>query len=319
MVDLVLNGVTSTDSGFDGIDPQDISLVNIDNEAAGQTLFVCGYEQVSQTVNGDDMTTTFKAQLNNTGGAVYGVMAKVSILDDAYTLVEGDQLYFENIAANSTNTSLDTFTLRYNKALTFNPAKLNWNVTVVQADGNKLPAGWSNENIGWVWHKGKVSVNSGTYKVTASGADIWSLSDGFHFVHRELKGDGEIVAQINRLDKSHNWAKAGVMIRESNWTGSKNAFLLMTPKNGVTFQYRSTSSWTTKNNGLKSASMGTWLKLKRQGNEFIAYTSDDAVNWRKVGQQKIDMNQNVRIGLAVTSHNWFKKTTAEFDSVWVED
>lgn len=319
LVDLVLSKAVSGDTGFNGVDPQDITLSNQDDEDANQSLFMCGYETITQKVVGDRIHATLKGKLKNTGNEVYAVQAKLNINNANYRVEGSDELFFRNVKSSALTNSLDAFTISYDKNVSFDASVLKWETRVVQANGNQLPAGWKGDNIGWVWKKGGVSVSNGDYKVNGSGADIWALADGFYFVHRELDGDGEIIAQINRLDNTHKWAKAGVMIRESTWTGSKHAFLLMTPNQGVDFQYRTTTSWATHSKGLNSAGMGTWLRLVRSGYKFTAYMSSDMTNWTKVGEQNISMNQKVRVGLAVTSHHWFKRTTAEFDSVWVED
>ncbi|MHC4581775.1 MAG: hypothetical protein ACYS14_09985, partial [Planctomycetota bacterium] len=61
---------------------------------------------------------------------------------------------------------------------------------------------------------------AGTYTMTGSGADIWDAADEFHFAYKVLTGVGSIVAKVESVDHTHNWAKAGVMIRKSLEPGS---------------------------------------------------------------------------------------------------
>ncbi|MGB2864570.1 MAG: PA14 domain-containing protein, partial [Sedimentisphaerales bacterium] len=55
---------------------------------------------------------------------------------------------------------------------------------------------------------------TGTYTMTASGADIWAVNgveaDEFHFAYKVLTGAGSIVAKVESLDNTNDWAKAGV-------------------------------------------------------------------------------------------------------------
>lgn len=318
-VDIVLNNVVSDDTGFNGIDPEDITLVNMDDEVAGQALFICSYEHVSQIIQGDNLVTTLKAKLKNVGDTLFSVQSSLESLDERYIVSDGQVLNFEDVVSNQLATSLDSITISHDKNIPFDTSSFKWTYKVVDDRGDALPSGWSAKDIGWVWKKGSTSVEDGKVKVKASGLDIWSVGDSFHYISRTLSGDGEIVARINKLEKSHKWAKAGVMIRETDWVGSKHAFLLMTPDQGVDFQYRSSTSWVTKSKGLKSYEMGSWLKLKRVGNLFTAYVSEDREIWTEISSVSISMNANVKVGLAVTSHHWFKYTNAEFEQMWVEE
>src|SRR6185436_1363797 len=74
---------------------------------------------------------------------------------------------------------------------------------------------WQSQDIGTVGIAGATSPLSSGFQVTASGNDIWDLADAFRFVYKPLSGDGEIVAQVDSLDPTDAWAKAGVMIRET--------------------------------------------------------------------------------------------------------
>ncbi|NVK44291.1 MAG: calcium-binding protein [Oceanospirillaceae bacterium] len=318
-VDLVLNNVSSDDVGFDGIDPQDISLVNRDNESPNQKLFICEYDQISQEVRGEKIVTTFKAKLKNVGERVQGVQASLTVPSDLYEIVDGSKLNFESVKSNQITLSTDTFTLSYNRTKAFSASDLIWDIKVIQNSENELPIGWSSKDIGWIWKKGQTNVSSGGFLIQASGLDIWNIGDSFHFASRNLNGDGEIVARINSLNKTHKWTKAGVMIRESDWTGSKNVFLAMTPENGIQLQHRSTANWVTRASNLHDYRIGTWLKLDRRGDLISAYISRDGFSWIKIGEVEISLNASVQIGLAVSSHKWFKYTQAGFSSLWVEE
>src|SRR5436190_15992963 len=85
---------------------------------------------------------------------------------------------------------------------------------VHQSAGN-LSAGWLSQDVGSVGGAGAVNYSTGQYAVAGSGADIWDSADAFRFVYRSLTGDGELLARVVSLDNTDNWAKAGVMIRET--------------------------------------------------------------------------------------------------------
>lgn len=317
-VNLILSPATSDDVGFDQVDPQDISIVNLDNEDPAKTLFVCDYTVVDQSNNGSTQSLTLRARLHNVGANVPNAMGTVTAVDGSQVLSGSNQLYFPSVSTGGMVESVDTFVVEYSSTSTFDPSKLQWQIEAGAPTGGALPSGWSSDNIGLPFAGGSVSYD-GKFDIKGSAGDIWGLSDTFFYTYRNLSGNGEIVARINRLDHSHDWAKAGVMIREGSWIGSKHAFMLMTPKQGVDFQYRSSTSWVTYDSGLKSASMGSWLRLVRIGNTLTGYVSSDAANWIKVGSANIGMDSNVSVGLAVSSHRSFSTTNASFSDVWVEE
>ena len=40
------------------------------------------------------------------------------------------------------------------------------------------------------------------------------FTDDFHFVHQPLTGDGSVVARVVSQEDSHEWAKAGLIVKE---------------------------------------------------------------------------------------------------------
>jgi len=106
------------------------------------------------------------------------------------------------------------------------------------------------------------------------------------------------------------------MIRASLDAGAANAYVAVTPGNGVTWQYRSGAGGTTWNN-TGSLSAPYWVKLVRIGNTFTSYRSPDGTNWTQQGTATFTMAATVYIGLALTSHNSSALGAATFDNVAV--
>jgi hypothetical protein len=156
-------------------------------------------------------------------------------------------------------------------------------------------------------------TNTQTYTITGSGGDIWGTSDEFHFTYKQLDGDGSIIAQVLSVENTNGWAKAGVMIRNTLDPNSTHATVIMTPKERVSFERRVNVGGSTQRTSGKvgDAPLPHWIKLTRQDNVFSAEHSDDGFDWLPVTSSSpddpssinIQMNQNVYIGLAVTSGN----------------
>jgi hypothetical protein len=183
-----------------------------------------------------------------------------------------------------------------------------------------------------LWYRGDVAsfaeIAPGTYTMNGTGEDIWCGGDQFRYVYRRLDGDGAIVARVERLGPTDFWAKAGVMVRESLDPYAAYAFMLVTPDGMRAFQNRpvnysasacgSAHSW-------DDMAFPSWVKLEREGNEFIGYHSLDGIHWvRQPENAEVDASPNpqtifmppyVYVGLAVTSHAAGAVTTATFSGV----
>jgi len=158
----------------------------------------------------------------------------------------------------------------------------------------------------------------GTYTMTASGTDIWSDADEFHFAFKTLTGPGTIIAKVESVENTNAWAKAGVMIRETLDPGSKFAAVYITPTNadgsptqGCRFQARTdtaidaTSDTSVATSEQMAITAPYWVKLERDfSGNFRAYYSANGTTWQGIiWRPTITMSSNVYIGLAVTSHD----------------
>jgi hypothetical protein len=171
---------------------------------------------------------------------------------------------------------------------------------------------------------------SGTYTMTAAGADIFNKADEFHFAYKQLSGVGSIIAKVESVDNTDPWAKAGVMIRETLDPGSKFAGLYITSTNsdgtatnGCRFQARTetdgeaTSDSPVATNEQKAVIAPYWVKLERDfAGNFRGYYSSNGSTWTPmVWRPSISMSSNVYIGLAVTSHDAALTCEAKFSGV----
>ncbi len=185
---------------------------------------------------------------------------------------------------------------------------------------------WTQEGVAELslWFHGvPASVGSfvegpaGTYTMTAAGADIWDTSDEFHYAYKMLSGVGSISVKIESLQNTDGFAKGGVMIRNSLDPDSAYTSLLLTPANGVRFQYRQNAGGITDREFDDTLVAPYWVKLERDvGSGFRGYTSPDGINWQQFTlRPSVTMSSDVYIGLALTSHNAALTCTAEFSNV----
>ena len=107
------------------------------------------------------------------------------------------------------------------------------------------------------------------------------------------------------------------MIRSSLDPDSANVALLLTPDNGVRFQYRQIAGDITDREFDDTLVAPYWLRLERDvGSGFRGYTSPDGINWQQFAlRPSVTMSSNVYIGLALTSHNAAVTCQAVFSNI----
>ena len=182
-----------------------------------------------------------------------------------------------------------------------------------------LPFPWMTQDVGSAGVAGSAAYSNGVFSVTGSGADIWNTLDAFRFAYVPVTGNCTIVARVASLQTISlqtidGWSKAGVMIRESLAANAANAFIAVTPGNGVTWQTRSSTGGSSANAATGGLSAPYWVKLVRSGNTFTGYRSPDGTNWTQQGTATFTMS-TAYIGLALTSHNNSSLCAATFDNV----
>ena len=179
-----------------------------------------------------------------------------------------------------------------------------------------LPAGWRGQDVGSVGIPGSATFLDGTFSLKGSGSDIWETADGCHFISQSLSGDFVITARLASMSNTDYWAKAGLMVRESYATGSRNVSLLVTPEGGGTRQqWRSSTGGSTSDHQLSGSNAPLWLRIVRSGNTFTGWQSDDGLTWSNTHAVTLGMTSAVLLGLTVTSHQNNALNTAVFDHV----
>jgi hypothetical protein len=176
---------------------------------------------------------------------------------------------------------------------------------------------------------GNATFANGTYTLTGSGSDVWNNTDHFQYLYRPFLGDGEIVVRlVTEQSGVNDFAKAGVMFRQSLSADSQNAFMLEFPNPGSrpgwpTYQWRASANGGTADHEFQTATqMPLWLRLVRSGNVFTGYWATDLGGgmhgpWNQLGSESVVMSPDVYVGLAVTSHNNGRTVMATFDHLQI--
>jgi len=213
---------------------------------------------------------------------------------------------------------------------------LNNSFLFAQLQKGYTPIGFESfrpKDIGKNTKPGKMNIFGDTLIITASGSDIWGNNDECFFAIRGgFGGDFDLSVQVLSLDKSHLYAKAGIMARNSLSDSSKHVYFQVFPDNsprnnnnngGCEFQYRSENGkemkaiYPNKKTAGKKFDVdfpNTWIRLKRKGDVFKSYFSNDGKKWNLYSSFTLKMQKGLFVGLAVTSHDANNFTTAKFKS-----
>jgi glucosylceramidase len=161
---------------------------------------------------------------------------------------------------------------------------------------------WASQDIGSVNSAGGAGSIGSSIKLSSTGNDLWGTADSFHFAHLPMTGDGTIVARVATQESTHEWAKAGIMMRESLAANSAHASLVLSPRNGAAlFTRASTGAASTFTNRLGPFAPH-WLKLVRTADTFTGFSSPDGLAWTQLGMPiTVTMKSQIHVGLANAS------------------
>jgi regulation of enolase protein 1 (concanavalin A-like superfamily) len=191
----------------------------------------------------------------------------------------------------------------------------------------------SGSDIGNPFKQGSTRQVAGGYDILAGGKDIWEASDQFHYAYFKLTGDFDLTARLESLSMPNLYTKAGLMARDSLEPGSPHAYLMVfadnSPRNknngGYEFQYRNTTegpsaaiypaNYSSDAPKFPVRYPSVWLRLKRSGDSFESFYSDDGTIWKLYADHAMKLLCTVYLGLAVTSHNVDETAKAAFRDI----
>lgn len=178
------------------------------------------------------------------------------------------------------------------------------------------------QDVGFPSLAGSTTVAGDKITVVGGGNDIWNTSDNFHFAYFPVNGDFDYIVKVESLEGPDTWTKAGLMARAAADDGAGNLFPDGTDPFIMNLTTRSAgqNEVRTQFRNLRAGSPGeiipspvrrptypnTWLRLRREGNTFTSFASEDGTNWVRLGTHTVSPDEfpaRLALGLAVTAHN----------------
>ncbi|MDO8542157.1 MAG: DUF1349 domain-containing protein [Opitutaceae bacterium] len=292
-----------------------IRLIGLKREGTSPTAIITNSTNIGLFGHEDrgQIASSLGADIQILGTSNGVLVAAAGMRSVANAPTSGTKVIFEAITGQG---------LAYPEALSvYKRGTLDEAAVYIAPTGGGLPSPWVTADVGAVGATGSASFNSGnaTFTVVGSGADIWGTADAFRYVHQSWTGDATAIVKVETLQNTNNFAKAGLMIRQSLAADSAHATINLTPPtgpNGVEFIRRTTAGGTSTNNFAPGVSAPRWLKLVRTGNSFSAFHSSDGSAWTQLGTaQSITMTGPVFVGFVVCSHVAGTLNTSTFTNV----
>jgi hypothetical protein len=143
-----------------------------------------------------------------------------------------------------------------------------------------------------------------------SGTGIWGTTDSFAYYNTQVLVNpqgGSVEMYIKKFHVwSNNFARGGLMLRDSRNSNAANVFLGAAGRSGVTFQSRSTAGAKTvlHNMIFTDNDNSMWVKLDYStgGTVKASYKKVQADPWTVLGTAQMEITGNtIQIGRAVTA------------------
>ena len=167
------------------------------------------------------------------------------------------------------------------------------------------------------------------YTILTEGSDIWNAADGCNFAYEMKTNDFDVVVRQKDNKHTSNWAKGGLMVRETLDATSRDWNIINDPAsadginapdnsgfgaNAVEANARNTTGGATANWDANPrpvpAYPNAWVRLKRTGNVLSAYVSTNGTSWSQVATNDtsvvgpaIALTNVVCVGICTTAHN----------------
>lgn len=205
-------------------------------------------------------------------------------------------------------------------AVILTAAVVSAGITTAQEGPGALGIFDSQSDVGTVTPPGHASFHDGVYTVQASGANMWSTEDAFHFIWKKLSGDAVLTADIafgqSKAPDPHR--KAVLIFRQ---TLNADAVYVDAAQHGsgmTALQYRTEPGATTQDIELNIEAPQR-LRLEKRGDIFTMYVSNHGEPLHQVGAStRLHLQEPFYAGIGVCSHNKDVVETATFSKLQLE-
>ena len=175
-------------------------------------------------------------------------------------------------------------------------------------------------DVGTVLHPGTVEYDAvqQTYRITASGENLWGTADAFHFVWKKVSGDVSVTADVNFTTTAGDpHKKAVLMVRQSLDADSAYADAAVHASGLTSLQSRDEKGAATHEVQVSQTALKR-VRITRAGAYFYLSVAGEGEELHLAGgSMKIELHEPFYVGIGVSAHDKDAVETALFRNVAV--
>ncbi len=321
--EFLLEGLTSWVEKMDEFNsPLLIGEFNVVLKEAGGGEMMRRYYDYYENLNWPATMWSYKV-LDSKGGVGDGTWGMVT---NAMDLTEVDlktasysQIHDWFVSFGEIEIEIDT-DLRYWLTTKKNPSKLDdlppKPPSIFKSPSkDPMPISWKVIDIGRPL-KGGQKIDNNIWSFYGGGNDIWNSDDQFRFAYKKIKKDFTFTIKVDSLHNTHQYAKAGIMIRKSLNKNSAHGLINIFPSGNTEFGYR------TKNGETMKAISGQQIDLKdaelkiQKINNKIEFFVKNSNEWNFIGELDVSKwGKSFYVGIATLSHDNSRLTKAQYSKI----
>lgn len=157
------------------------------------------------------------------------------------------------------------------------------------------------------------SAGAGTTTLQPDGAELTAPAtsfgatwDTYRFAYSQLGGDFDVRVQLRGISMQSLQTRAGLMARASlsgsaAYIAGLNGMIPEGQRSGVQARFATGSPYKDLLSYLSPYDWEPWLRMKREGNRFTCYRSDNITNWVWLSSVECDLGDAPYVGLVLAS------------------
>jgi glucan 1,3-beta-glucosidase len=161
--------------------------------------------------------------------------------------------------------------------------------------------GWTVVDLGGS-RKGGLEKTDAGFTLFGGGHDIWGTSDQGRFLYRQVSGDFDLTVNLEGLPPIEQYAKAGLMARESLDADSPAWLLSVFPGGEIQFASREKKREEMAGTKTVEAEFPVRLRLVRSGSSLTAYHASGREPWQEIAKRNVS-GSSLYVGAIALSHD----------------
>jgi regulation of enolase protein 1 (concanavalin A-like superfamily) len=161
---------------------------------------------------------------------------------------------------------------------------------------------WTATDLNNARKGGLHNLGNGKFALFGAGSDVWGKSDQARFLQQSVQGDFQFTVHLLEQPKGEQYAKAGLMARESLDANSAMTLLSVFPDGGVQLAVRETTDAEASGKAELTGESPLWFRLIRQGSTLTGSISKDGSSWQVVGVATVK-SKSLFVGPIALSHD----------------